>query len=716
MTPEEANPTPPRAWPAWTVGAAWLALAGAAVLSGAIATGADSVRAGVFVFATAAVCALIAGLWLAGAAGFGLAFRAAFARDAPALDRAVLCATLGLGVALLLGRALGAFGLVGGVASLAPTAVGALLLTRWLRRGAASWRPALRARVPATVALAALLSAPGAGLTLLASTVPPGLIWESEANGYDTLSYHLQLPKEWIAGGRIEPLEHNVYSFLPSAMEAAFAHVASMTRLAIREDAPLGAGSTLPVVAPQAAHALVGLLGALAIGALARRLALRAGASRRDAGLAGALGAGVAVSVPWAVVVGSMAYNEMAVVAAGAGAALALATTGLGPRARGAVVGFLAATACAAKPTAVFLIVPALGGALLALTPRGARPGATLAGAASGLAALAPWLVHNAIATGGNPVFPAATGLLGAAHWSAEQAARWSAGHALDLGPAARLARLFDPAFGVTHAQWSVAFPAGALALLACLATRRLRAPALWLGAGLALLVVAWLAVGHLQSRFLLPALVPLAALVGLSACADAVRRAGAFFGVGAIALLLGASWSLFAAQQGGRAGALAAIGIAPFNAAGVPPEDIAAIANEGRAPTGLVLNGALLGVDPAARVLLVGDATPLYYGAVRPRLAYATTWDTNPLARALADAGGDAGAALRRLRAESGFTHALINFAEVERLRRSGWWDPALPPDELEAMTLEHLAVVFAWPERGVFLAELPAPAGGAP
>ncbi|NJL31121.1 MAG: hypothetical protein HC898_05545, partial [Phycisphaerales bacterium] len=57
---------------------------------------------------------------------------------------------------------------------------------------------------------------------LIAAICPPGTLWSVEAFGYDTLAYHLQLPKEWIASGSITPLPHNVYSHLPSLVESGY--------------------------------------------------------------------------------------------------------------------------------------------------------------------------------------------------------------------------------------------------------------------------------------------------------------------------------------------------------------------------------------------------------------------------------------------------------------------------------------------------------------
>ena len=65
-------------------------------------------------------------------------------------------------------------------------------------------------------------------MLIVACTIPPGLTWAVEAWGYDVLSYHLELPREWLAIGRMTGLEHNVYSYLPSLAEAGYMLIGAM--------------------------------------------------------------------------------------------------------------------------------------------------------------------------------------------------------------------------------------------------------------------------------------------------------------------------------------------------------------------------------------------------------------------------------------------------------------------------------------------------------
>ena len=63
------------------------------------------------------------------------------------------------------------------------------------------------------------LAMPFLGLSTLAATVPPGPLWQDEPAGYDVSEYHLQVPREWYQAGRITPLQHNVFSYMPMNVE-----------------------------------------------------------------------------------------------------------------------------------------------------------------------------------------------------------------------------------------------------------------------------------------------------------------------------------------------------------------------------------------------------------------------------------------------------------------------------------------------------------------
>jgi len=543
-----------------------------------------------------------------------------------------------------------------------------------------------------------LAGVPAAAVLLVASASTPGLLWGSEFGGYDALSYHLQLPAEWTEMGRIAPLDHNVYSYLPSHVEAAYAVVGSIAGvLAVREGAAL--------FSAQALHAMMALLSAWLVSRAARRLAERAGIEDAHAG---SILAGCALlATPWIIVVGSLAYNEMAVVALGAGALFVAAEDRISCARRGALAGLLVGAACGAKPTALFLVGPGVGVALLALAPR--REWAKLIGAGSvaGLAALTPWLVRN-WAAGGDPVFPQLTSVFGTGHWTGEQVARYAGAHHFDGSWLGRLRLLVlpDPGVapdaptvsrfrGLTNPQWFVLPWAAVVACGVLLSRARTRAIGGILTASLVLGLLAWLGLTHIQSRFLVPLAGFGAVAVGVS-LASLPRRAALTLGLVLVGAQSGATWLRFSGENDGN----------PNLYLWVSPGDL----------TGWSLNLTDGGADltmpqyvnrvlsPDAVVYLLGDATPLYW---RSGVVYNTTWDAWPLGEAIREHPGDPSAWSGALRAR-GITHVVVNGSELARLHRSGWSDPKVTPEAVRAW-LETLGPpVYSEPGTGRYLFEL--------
>jgi hypothetical protein len=119
------------------------------------------------------------------------------------------------------------------------------------------------------------------------------------------MSYHLQLPREWLAMGRMTGLNHNVYSFLPSLVETGFMQLSAM------KGSVYGA-----IYACQLLHVSTAILGAAAIATTVIRVA---GVTGRGAGvLAGA----AMLATPWVLVTGSCAYNDVAALCFGSAALL----------------------------------------------------------------------------------------------------------------------------------------------------------------------------------------------------------------------------------------------------------------------------------------------------------------------------------------------------------------------------------------------------------
>jgi hypothetical protein len=639
----------------------------------------------------------------------------------------------------------------------------------------------------------------GLGFVLPYAMVPPGVLWPSEYGGYDALSYRLPLAQEWYTRGWLAPVTHNVYSFLPSYVEGAFVHMAAMA--GSPQDARAGAdavehvavgllaGDGRLVLSAQALHALMLGFAAWSVAGLVRVIAERAGLARDErargaVNVACAIAAILVVTAPWMVVTGTLAYNEAALVAMLA-AALACALSGemggnesvprgLSARARGVLCGVLTGLACCIKPSALVLGAPMVGIAMLVGcwdAVRGASDaalgttlGATLRAVVArrvgvcvgvclvaGAVTLSPWLVRNAIVAG-NPVFPFAAGLLGHGHWSEEQAARYAAAHKPDRGVVAAMGLLVAPDArvgadarsvqryrGVTNPQWMPLMPMGAVGLIALIVMPTTRRTGLVLGGGVMAVALAWAAMTHAQSRFLV-VLVPIAAASAAAAIAmvlagmvaklaarghEARARTLGHVAIGGVVVITAVVWMTTGpAAQAARQSALATTtygGPTMMTAVGVALElDEISRRQAGQGGNAAAMDGridevfasasptsyaALLPNVDLRRVLLVGNATPLYAGP----MAYFTAWDTWPLLTQMereAEARDDPREWTRGLR-EMGYRYAIVDLAEVTRLSTSGYLDPKLTPERVgEWMRTTRL--VRGWGDRGVFLVDL--------
>ncbi|MBS0191976.1 MAG: hypothetical protein JSR52_12590 [Planctomycetes bacterium] len=555
-------------------------------------------------------------------------------------------------------------GIAWNLVSIAWVAFGLVLFFRTVARMRWTQEKACAAQV---IGLLAMTLA--AAVLLVGACQPPGVLWASEFGGFDALSYHLQLPREWLEMHRLWPVEHNVYSYLPSYVESAFLTIQLVT-FAPRTS-PQGVSGMLVddgwrVISCQLLHAGMAGMGAWAVGAAAAAWARRG--EVQAATKCGVLSAAAFLCVPWVIVTGSLAYNEMAMCALIAGALLVCAEQGLKPTTRGMLAGWLVGVACGVKPTALVLGAPAVGLALLCVCP--AREwlkmfsGTVLAGAA----ALAPWLLRNWLACG-NPVFPYAHEWFGAAHWTAEQYKRFAGAHHFDGPWKDRLALLVradptDPAGprhrGLMHPQWSIFFLLVGAAAAAGAVMRTTHRASVLLTGMLLLQLGAWLTLTHVQSRFLLPLAVTGAVLVGLAAGAARVKTIGIAAAL-AIAFIAVRSLDTFWSERGGTPNALLAAG---------PEALVRRDLREGeRAP-----------VTPGETLYLLGDSTPFY---ITGPLVYHTTWDRSPLGEAMSHAtwtkdGPDSGEVSRALLAQ-GIGAVLVNQSELDRLISARWYDSRL-------------------------------------
>lgn len=352
-------------------------------------------------------------------------------RAAPGLALAFAC---GAACLLWLAHVMGVLGALragplGTALAWAPVALGAALLLL-PTRGVPDQAPDDASRIAQRLGLGWpvwptwLACVPALAIMLYACCVPPGLLWRSEAGQFDTLSYHLQLPREWLAMGRLWPVDHNAYSWLPSYVEASFLHLAALGA------SPATALSPRAIIGAQLLHAALAVLAALLVAGLARRWCEQMASDANDVPdpsritgraaslLAGTAAGGLLLATPWTVVVASCAYNELAVLLCFVAALWAALPTGPSAsestpvRFRALWCGFLVGVACGCKPTALFMVAPVVGLALLAGSRPRQWPALILWACLAGLVALAPYLARNWLACG-NPVFPYAVGLLG---------------------------------------------------------------------------------------------------------------------------------------------------------------------------------------------------------------------------------------------------------------------------------------------------------------
>jgi hypothetical protein len=671
---------------AWAI--AGLALFGLTVAIASIGGPATPTQAAAAVLWWTLRSGVVPALYIASAIGLGRLLLPLFRE---ARERWAIQAAAGLSLQLTIGHAINCLGpwLPGpawNIASLVPGLAGLALLALSIRE---TKREVVSARV-GIIAIPVGACVLALAVLLVAAFEAPGVLWASEFGGFDVLSYHLQLPREWLENGRLAPLTHNVYSFLPSYFESAFLTLQLWT-FAPRSTASGVTGMLVDdgwrTIACQLLHVGFGIVAAWLVAAGTRELVERSRSTggpqarssdddivRRGSGW---LGASAFLCVPWVVVVGSMAYNELALCALFAGAMLVAFDRGTATTARALLVGWLIGVACGVKPTALVLAAPAAGLALLWFSPARDWLRITAFACVTGLLALLPWMIRNWLASG-NPVFPYASSVFGEAHWAAEQYTRFAGAHHFDGLWIDRLRLLVlidpnDPAGprhrGLMHPQWSAFFPIVGAALLIGLCARSTHRSAGLLGAALLVQVAAWLALTHLQSRFLLPLAVPGAMLIGLVGCGGWLNTASVRWNFyRRLAMTIAAlctgfmamrSLDTFWSEHGGR------------------PNQTLALGPGVLAQESLRLGDSAL-VKPGETLYLLGDSTPFYMPGP---LVYHTTWDASPLGEAVRSTkdGENAPFEWSGKLLDRGIGAVLINFSELGRLIESKWYDPAI-------------------------------------
>jgi len=308
-----------------------------------------------------------------------------------------------------------------------------------------------------------------------AALVPPGWLWDTEFGGYDVLSYHLTLPVDWWALGRMGPLTTNAYSGLPGGAESAFLHLHALS------------GGT---------HDVTGLAAQI----LCAILMINTASLLRHKNAAAAL---VFLMTPWVMVTGSMAYTEAFIMLPACALILHLRDSKSSDQA--CCLGLLAGGIALAKPSAALLLALPLA-VLFFAEPSRRQPKPVFLSIGIALIVSTPWLLDN-ILTVGSPFFPLLTGVFGLGHWSEIQSTNWEAAHTGGGSPSAIWTQwLAYRTFG--HWQWSVTPWLVLVGLRMAPKSDRIK-EGLAVGLGLAVFVL----LTHAQSRFLVPML-PLFALI----------------------------------------------------------------------------------------------------------------------------------------------------------------------------------------------------------
>jgi len=327
-----------------------------------------------------------------GATGLGILLTGKLLDGRDSALRVGVSALIGLGAMGLITFAIGL--LPGGLRwGIYPVGVLALLgVAGWTRGklGACRFPIGVLGIAPITIAVALMLAL-------------FGVLAPSNTVDWDTLAYHLAVPKIWIAAGQIEFISFIHHSNFPFTVDNLYIW----------------------------GLAWGGEHGAKAFAwvyFLATIIAIYGFAREEYGDTAGWLGATAFATIPLAIWLSGTAYID---VANGAYAGLAIAfaarwaKTGLRSDAllAGALVGFAAGSKYTGIQTALVVAILMAG---FALRSNASRPWASIgAAAAIGVAICAPWYVRN-VANTGNPVYPFFYSALGGKNWSDYNASIYS--------------------------------------------------------------------------------------------------------------------------------------------------------------------------------------------------------------------------------------------------------------------------------------------------
>ncbi len=628
----------------------------------------------------------IPAVYLIGAFGLGRVVRKWVAQ---LQTRWIIELATGLTITLTLTHALGVLGLLNPITAWMITGLGCLSLLQ----DRATYTPSIAQSIRRIrVSVPGIAFVLGCVLVVLMSCVPPGISWDSEYGSYDALSYHLELPREWLEAGRIFPSEHNVYSFLPSYIEAAYLHFAHLA--GVKPTMPSGLSDMLANEARVAMSthlfsALLLIISSLAIGALTKRiieLSLPNANPKAPALCAQAL----MMCTPWLTLVGSLSYNETGVLLLGIGALAVALEQSINPNTRSMLAAFIVAGACSCKPTAIFLLAPAVGVVLLSTTPLRQWLKPIALGLFVGFITLSPWLIRNQVATG-SIVFPQGASVFGVAHWTQAQHDVYQAAHHFQGSVAQRLSMLVIPDRagtdhastyrGFTNMQWALTPWLGFIGCVVLLLNKKTRTLGQIATLSIALPIVGWLALTHLQSRFLIPIAPPLI-LAGTIALA-VIPNLQLQRTIIAILTSWACLWTAFVVSIQLKSDPFATLVFGTNIYTGEINPEIA--------PWTSTLNTIL---EPNETVYLLGDATAFY---VRSPLIVNTVYDRWLIQDAI-EAHPHTPSKWSASLLDAGVDVVVIGMSEINRFDQSGWLPETIDTNELREWIKSLPEPIYIW------------------
>jgi hypothetical protein len=186
--------------------------------------------------------------------------------------------------------------------------------------------------------------------------------------------------------------------------------------------------------------------------------------------------------------------------------------------------------------------------------------------------------------------------------------------------------------------------------------------------------VLAWMALTHLQSRFLLPAVLPVALITGLS-----VERPATWRVVATMAVVLQALFVPFVFLQDLKGAGGGDIGVA------LAPAGMLA-----RAPQAIIWPD-VRATEGRPGIMLVGAATAFYF---RWPVVYNTVWDKGELAEWLRTDSG--GRVVERLK-EAKIKYLVVDWGEMERLRKDYGFEPGVTVEAMDSLVKAGLTKASA-------------------